>query len=269
VRFLCDDPGAKIALGAPGDTGVPVGVLDRVTAEPGATVVLEVAGKTDPVVTLDVSTRQELSLPIHGPLRIVTELARSEPSALGAGSSLSAYEVRLAASDRMIQVRSGEQGIVLVVRPAAGSGGDLLNAWLPVQSVQFVDEQIGGEITSPLLGSGRLRYPDYPDVPPVVVAEDEFVVMNRATGMVLQRMALQHKAPGLQLTLEGRLAEGAIGRPDPGSAPGARTGVWFDPRLTWLQTVRHGSYGVGVGALALWALSTAWLGHRRWKKPTY
>ena len=265
IRFTCDDPGAKVTLADAGDTGAVIGALDRVVAEPGATVIVEVHGQTIPVVTLDVSTRQQLSLPIHRSLRIVTELVGTEPASLASPSSPSIYEARLPEADRMIRIHSAEEGVVLVMRPTAASASDLLNARLPLESVRFFDEQIGGEIRSAFLESGTLSYPDYPDARPVVIADDEFLDLNRATAMVLRRISLRHNAPGMRLTLEGNLAKGRIGQPDPSTSGAA--GVWFDPRLTLLQTIRYGFSWSAVAAVAAWAMSTTWLGYRRWKTP--
>ena len=247
VRFRCDDRDAKITLTASSEAGRSAGSLDRLSLEPGARVMLDVRGSPSSVVTVDVSTGQQLSLPIPGDVRIVTDLVTVEPSP-GAVSPLAEYEARLHDADRMLRVRTGARGTVLLITPAKESVATFFDTEpsLAIASLQFVDEAVGGRMVTPLLGDGRLGYPEYPRIPALTISGDDFLVLNRTTDMALHALALDSARGALTLTVESLLSEGAIGNPGADGAGGGTRGRWFDPRLTLSDTIRYGS---------LWGLS--------------
>ena len=267
VRFRCDDRDAKITLTASSEDGRSVGSLDRLSLEPGARVMLDVRGSTSSVVTVDVSTGQQLSLPIPGDVRIVTDLVTVEPSA-GPVSPVAEYEARLHEADRMLRVRTGSRGTVLLITPAKESVARFFDTEpsLAIASLQFVDEAVGGRISTPLLGDGRLSYPEYPRIPSVTISGDDFLVLNRTTDMALHALALDSARGALKLTVESLLSEGAIGNPGADGGGGGTHGRWFDPRLTLYATIRYGSPWRLVGIAAAWVMATAWLWYGRWPR---
>ena len=265
VRFRCDDRDAKITLTASSEDGGSVGSLDRLSLEPGARVMLDVRGTTPSVVTVDVSTGQQLSLPIPGDVRIVTDLVTVEPSA-GPVSPVAEYEARLHEADRMLKVRTGSRGTVLLITPAKESVARFFDTEpsLAIVSLQFVDEGVGGRISTPLLSDGRLSYPGYPRLPSVTISGDDFLVLNRTTDMTLHALALDSARGALKLTVESLLLDGAIGNPGADGGGGGTHGRWFDPRLTLYATIRYGSPWRLVGIAAAWVMVTAWLWNGRW-----
>src|SRR6185436_5836849 len=69
LTFACDAPHGTITLRGRTEQLDTLGVLDSVNVEPGATVILDVAGPP-PALTVDVSKASRLNLPVHVPFRI-------------------------------------------------------------------------------------------------------------------------------------------------------------------------------------------------------
>ncbi|HUE89731.1 MAG TPA: toll/interleukin-1 receptor domain-containing protein [Vicinamibacterales bacterium] len=264
VRLRCDDPDAKITLVPAGEVEA-LGSLDRLSTGPGARTVIAVRGATPPVVTMTVSTRQELSFPIFSDLRIIADLVAVEP-ALGSSDSPAFYEARLDQADRMVRVETGERGAVLVITPAPASTTDFFDTDRPlaIESLQFVDEALGGQTVTPFLADGILSYPDYPGAPALTIAGDDFLVLDQTRALELRRLALDSTRAGLLVTVAGLLSDGAIGsaRVAPTAEPDRDR--WFDPRLTVFQTIRYGSPWTIIALGLVWATSTIWSAYGRW-----
>jgi hypothetical protein len=263
VRLRCDDSDAKIRVAPPPGAEAPVGSLDRLDLGPGAHVVLSVAGTGQPVVTLDVSTAQNLSLPLRGDVRVVTDLVTVVPR-LGPESSPAEYDVRLHDADRMLRVETGDRGTVLIVTPVPESVAGFFDAdaALPIESLLFVDESVGGTTVTPFLGQGVLAYPEYPRAPPLDIAGDDFLVLQRTQEMELKGVAVDPQSVGLAVTVEGVLSEASIGpSSEARSGEGAAEG-WLDPRLTLYQAVLYGPWWGGGTIVTLCIAATALLWYR-------
>lgn len=258
VSFACQD-GSTISLQSPTGNGAMLGVLDAVQAQPGSTVVLDVYGEKTPVLTVDVSNPQSLDIPIHGDLRIVTDLTDlvtpPMPDATRATlrSGLSAYRATLPASNHYLHLESSAR-TVLVVTPAADSADSFFrtDTRLPVEGLEFVGEALGGEAAPPL--NGTLRYAEYPSIPGLEFS-GKFLVLGRASNMFISSLAL---APGmLKLTVGGVIAQGAVGRADVETTDPSET---TDVRLTAFQTVYHGPVWRQLAVAAAWLVATlaAW-----------
>ena len=265
VRFRCDDSDAKITLASPSGND-RVGSLDTLSLEPGVRVALDVRGTTSPVVTIDVSTGQALSLPVAGDVRIITDLVTLESSPVPV-VALAEYEARLHDSDRMFRVSTGDRGTVLIVTPTSDSAAGFFDTEPPIAigTLQFIDQTVDGETVTPFLGDGTLGYPDYPRMPLVTISGTDFLVLNRTTAMELHALALEPAQAALALTVEGLMAEGAIGSSTAPATNGDEPrGRWFDPRLTLYQVIRYGSPWKIVAIIGAWVMATIWAVYGRW-----
>ncbi len=258
VSFKCQE-GSTISLQAPAGNGAMLGVLDKVQAQPGSTVVLDVYGQQNPVLTVDVSNPQSLDIPIHGDLRVVTDLtdivAPPMPDATRRTlrSGLSAYRATLPASNNYLHLVSGGR-TVLVVTPTTDSAASFFrtDSRLPVEALEFVGEALGGDAAPPL--NGTLHYAEFPGIDGLEFS-GKFLVLSRASNMFISSLAL---APGmLKLIVGGVIAQGAVGRADADTADPSGA---VDVRLTAFQTVYHGPVWMKLAVVAAWFAATfaAW-----------
>jgi hypothetical protein len=166
-----------------------------------------------------------------------------------------------------VHVDSGDRGVALAITPAAAGIGGFFDTetGIPVDSLQFVDEALGGNTITPFVENGAIGYPDFPGIPAVVVGAHEFLRLNRTMDMFIRRAVLEPTHPALEVALEGTLVEGAVGSPDSAVRDGSAKGRWRDARLTLLQSIRHGPGWQIVAVVAAWALSTTWSGYEIWK----
>ncbi len=264
VSFTCQD-GSTLTLQGTAGTGALLGTLDKVQAAPGSTVVLDVYGQREAVLTLDVSNRQSLDMPIHSDVRIVTDLTDlASPPVPDATrrtlrSGLSTYRATLPPNNNFVHLETGAR-TVLVITPTKDSAATFFRTGsrLPVESLEFIGEAFGGEAAPPL--SGHLGYADYPGLPGVEFS-GKFLVLSRASNMFISRLALE---PGmLKLTVGGVIAKGAVGSADADTADPSGS---LDVRLTAFQTVYHGPVWMPLAVGALWLIATVaawWLGLAR------
>jgi hypothetical protein len=277
VRFRCVDRDSKLTLDSPMDpsagatppnpaTAATLGSFDRLDLEKGTTVALEAAGTDWPVVTIDLSTsKMNLDLPILRELQLTAEYVETEP-AQSSGVSLPTFGARLSDTDRMFHVQTGDRRTTLIVTPAADVETFFDDRTrIPVEKLQFIQETAAG-LASAFLVDGSLTYPDYPDVPVVPIRGEDFLVLSEAKDLEISKLGLSRQPVGLAMTIEGRIAGAAIGRPAAGAATEERTGRWSDPRLTVYQILRHGPLWSLVAAVAIWGLGTTWVWYERWKK---
>jgi hypothetical protein len=277
VRFRCVDRDSKLTLDSPMNspagaaapnpaTAATLGSFDRLDLEKGTTVALEAAGTDWPVVTIDLSTpKMNLDLPILRELQLTAEYVETEP-AQSSGVVLPTFAATLSDTDRMFHVQSGDRRTTLIVTPAADVETFFDDRTrIPVEKLQFIQETSAG-LASAFLVDGRLTYPDYPDVPVVAIRGEDFLVLSEAKDLEISKLGLSRQPVGLAMTIEGRVAVAAIGRPAAGAATEERTGRWSDPRLTVYQILRYGPLWSLVAAVAIWGLGTTWVWYERWKK---
>jgi hypothetical protein len=236
-------------------------VLDSVQLMPGTRVVIAVDGDA---VTLDVSRGQPLAVPIHADMRIVSELADVAPR-IGARSPVEIYLARLSPADRMVRVTTDDGGFVLVVRPTPDAALGFFDDARPkpVDSVRFVDEAFGA-ITSSSVADGTLIYPDYPQVPSLRLAANEFVSLRETNEMMLRSLQLDAQVQAVRVVLDGNFAQGSVGAADTGAAA-ERLVRAVDPRLTVYEVIRHGPRWNLLAIVVVWAMGTTWSAYERWK----
>lgn len=268
ASFACT-ANSKIRLRAAAEPDRPIGALDRVRADPGASVVIAVDGPGDPVVTLDVATRQSLHVPIHQELLVTAELAEGRYETAGAAAAAlgpagyATYRVRVPEDNRFLDLET-DAPTVLVVSPAGESARELLRADpLPVDGLALYGPE-SLEAGTPL--PPRSVRVEYPGLPPGLAREIEnaFVRLVRVSDLVIRRMSIE--PDGLRLDVEGIVQEGAIGKPE-AAAPDRL--AWQDLRLSALQALRHGPWWrVGL-VLVIWlaaSLAAWWLvGREAWR----
>lgn len=257
VRLLCRDPAAKLTLQNPDPAAGRLGVLDRIRFAPGAQVVLEVSPGREPALSVEMETPQELSLALGPELEIVADFIQPEGIVVPFSADLLTYRARLPEARRTLDITSGEQGLVLIVAPQQGQLAELFlkPLDLPLASVELLEENLEGKLTSPLRDKAVLSYPDYPSVPVVTIEADEAVGLGGLSQARLRSLELDAKRQALRAVFDGIVERAA-----------SRSGeLVSDRRLTVFHRVRH-SWRWGLIAVAVaWLLPTTWGAFEVWK----
>jgi hypothetical protein len=277
IRLLCYDADAKVSLWRAPEGPVlrvsgEVGLLDGVRFRPGTRVMLEVRStpaqadeqrEPEPVLTVDVSTPQELSLSIQREeFKITTELVSIEPSTLDSNLPLATYRVRRDPAFETLTVSAHERGPVLIITPTKHAAQNLFDndTSIPVESLQFVDEKTGGGV-KPALKSWTLAYPEFPEIKPKEPKDgSQFLVLSEMTDTEVWLQGLAPDLSGLEVTVEGNLEKGVTGRPD-AATPNQGGGRWEDLRLTKAETIVHAPrWMLVLSALgSMIVITSAWL----------
>jgi hypothetical protein len=258
ITFPCRDPEAKLTLRSSDPATTSAGALGHVLLDPRAQVILEVAPGREPAVSLEIETPQDLQIPVSPALELVADFV--EPAGIAApfpGTPLT-WRARIPEAHPFLAVTSGEHGLVLIVAPAPGRAADLFaeKPDLPLTALELLEENLQGDLTSPLRGSARLSYPDFPDLPPVTIEPDKKLGLGALSQARLIHLSFDAGKATLRAGFEG-IAE----------RPASRTGDLIqDHRLTLFHTVYHNWRWAALAAAAAWLASTTWAGYEAWKK---
>lgn len=264
VRFVCDEPGAKLTFEAPGRTGDGVGILDRLPLAPGREVILEVPADPEPTVNFEVPEARSFSLSAVGPVVEVTaDLTRPAGLPLPFSGTPLTYRARLPESRRTVEVESGP-GLTLLLTPPRQPGAKVFRNELdlPLAGVEVLDH-LEGDFASPLRGPAKLSYPDYPTVPAVTLEAGSFFGLAGLSEASLRSLSIGKvkDEDGRETAALVARFEGVVDR-----AEGKSGELRRDHRLTRFDTFRHSSRWGWIAAAAAWALSTTLAAREIWKK---
>ncbi len=258
VKLSCHDPAAKLTLRNPNPAAGRLGLLDRIRFAPGSQVIFEVSPGREPALSLEIETPQDLSLALGRDVEFEADFIEPEGIAVPFPGDLLTWRAQLPEARRILEVTSGEHGLVLIVTPARGQAAELFRKQLdlPLTSVELLEEDLQGTLNTPLRDKATLSYPEYPDIPAVTIEKDETVVL---------RGLLQAQLRGLDFDIE----KGALRARFDGIAKRAstRAGAFTrDHRLTLSATFLHSSRWKLIAVVAAWLVSTTWAAFGAWKK---
>lgn len=264
--FRCG-PESSVRVSAPTDQRIRAGALGQLTADPGRPVVLSVAGGNVPELSVDVGTRQTLTVLTAPEVRLETDfvdLAEPPPPAPIRSQLKNGTTTYLATLDQArpaIDVVTADR-VELIVMPTVGD---------PIADLTLMDEDApplavralqvtGGDTLSdrPLPIAGvAMSYPGVARAP-VTALSDAALAVAPDLELTVHRLALT--ATGLNVTVRGLVRT----RDEVRLASDATR---VDPRLTALQRVYYGPGWLVASAFsaAVWLASTLalWWGLRR------
>lgn len=119
-----------------------------------------------------------------------------------------------------------------------------LGTALAIGEVEFLMQGPDGELDSALVAPGKIVYPDYPEIEPIVLNQSDFVEPGELRDVMLARLTLDPQKGGLDLLLEG-------------VAEKSTTGTGRDYRLTVFDTMWHGPRTTVLFAILAWAFSVS------------
>jgi len=256
VKLSCDDPAAKLTLKSSDPGAAQAGILDRIHFKPSSEVILEVSPGRPPALRLEIGTPQELNLLLGRDLKFVADFVEPEGIALPFPGNLHTWRAQLPEGRRTLHLTSGEQGLVLIVTAARGTQLFRSPLDLPLASVELLQEELEGPLTSALRDKARLSYPEYPAIPAVTIEPDEAIGLGGLAQTRLQSLDFDTGQGMLRARLDG-IAERATSR------AGAFT---RDHRLTLFHTFRYSWRWGLIAVAAAWLVSTTLAAVEVWKK---
>jgi hypothetical protein len=259
VTLLCDDPSAKLTLNNPGPAGARPWVLDRIPLAPGSQVVLEISPGREPALSLEIETPQKLSFVVGPDLEIVTDFIKPEGITVPFPGDLLTWRARLPESRRSLEITSGEHGMVLIVTPTQDQAAQLFREPLdlPLASVETLEENLEGTLTSPLRDNVTLSYPDYPGIPAVTIEKDEAVGLGGLSQARLRSLTFDAGKGALRARFDGVVKHAASRS---GELPAN------DHRLTLYHTFRYSWRWRLIGMVAVGIASAALAAFEIWNK---
>lgn len=259
IQLVCRDPAAKLTLQNPDPATAQLGTLADIRIAPGAQVILEISSDPDPALTFELTTRQQLTLALAPTIELVTDLLKPEGIDLPLQANPLTFRAHLPESRRMLDLTGSEHGLVLVLTPPPNQLGGLFREKLdlPLTSIQLLEEDLGGELETSLRDTATLKYPEYPTISAVEIAQHEVIDLNGLTKTRLHHLEIttSGERAALHATLEG-IAEHAK----------TRAGDFVtDHRLTLFHTFRYSWRWEALVVFALWLIPTTWAAYEVWK----
>jgi hypothetical protein len=224
---------------------------------------LEVLPGQEPTLSLEIETPQDLHLKLASDFELVADFVQPDGVSVPFPGDLQTYRAKLKEANRTFDITSGERGLVLIVTPVRDQLANLFADPLdfPLASVEVLQEELEGKLTSPLRDKITLRYPDDPAVPAVIIEKGKTVGLG---GLSQARLSSLEFDPKLDPEKGGALRASFEGIVDHAAS---RSGEFTsDHRLTLFDTFRYSRPWGLVAVVGAWRLSTNWAALGVWKK---
>jgi hypothetical protein len=236
-----------------------VGILDRVWAQPGAEVTLEVSGKQAIHLTVKVAHQQSFAvLGFHEPFRLTTRYSQvSGIDGVPYKADSLTYRAELPENSPLIEIISQPSALVLALTMLADIGLEPFSkGGIPVTALHFTRQNSRGTPETTLVKEGVITYPDYPKVEKVSIHPRDFVSLDGLKQFRIEEMTLAPEHPGMRLLLTG--VAGYI-RTGSGAFP-------VDRRLTQFDALWHTPRLMALFSLVTWVFPTTVAGYRLFKE---
>ena len=119
----------------------------------------------------------------------------------------------------------------------------LFQKMVSTQEIEFIWEDIeqGQRVAdTTLLAEGKMSYPEYPKIEPIVVKESNFVLLDKTDEFLVERMDFDSEQRGFKIRLSGLAKNSVVTYPK--GFPAQRK----DHRLTISETLGQGSKFTGI-----------------------
>lgn len=235
------------------------GILDRVWAQPGAEVTLEVSGKQAIHLTVKVAHQKSFAvLGFHEPFRLIARYSQvSGIDGVPYKADSLTYRAKLPENSPLIEITSQPSSLVLTPTIVAGKGLEPFSrGGIPVTALHFTRQNPRGAPETTLLKEGVITYPDYPKVEKVSIHPRDFVSLDGLKQFRIEEMALAPELPGMRLLLNGVAGHVRTGS---GAFP-------IDRRLTQFDALWHTPRLMALFSLVTWVFPTTVAGYRLFKE---
>jgi hypothetical protein len=248
---------ALIVEKAPGTNSA--GILDRLWAQPGAVVTLEISGKQAIRLTIKVAHQKSFAvLAFHEPFRLMARYSqvRGTDGVPYKADSLM-YRAELPENSPLIEITSQPSSLVLTLMMSAGKGLEPFSkGGIPVTALHFTRQNPRGAPETTLVKEGVITYPDYPKIEKVSIHPRDFVSLAGLKQFRIEEMALAPELPGMRLRLNGVARYARTGS---GAFP-------IDRRLTRFDALWHTPHLMALFSLVTWVFPTTVAGYRLFKE---
>ena len=121
------------------------------------------------------------------------------------------------------------------------------NSSIPITAVSFLQQGPAGKRLTSLVARGTLRYPAYPQLPPIAFEPPDVLNLEQLEKFLIQQISFDQQAKGLRLRLHGIANTISTGSQE----------FSADHRLTVFDIVWNHKQLWILGAILLWMVSTS------------
>jgi hypothetical protein len=236
-----------------------VGTLDRVWAQPGAEVMVEVSGAKAQVLTIKVDRREAFAtLSLREPFQLITEYCRlGGVTRLPYRADSLTYRAQLPQHSPIIEIMGQPRSLVLIAAISPGGTSKLFfQGGIPVTALDFTRQSSRGDRDTTLVKDGEITYPDYPKIAKASFKASEFVGLDGLQKFHITEVALDPSHQGIRFHLNGIVAH---------VSSGSRA-FSKDHRLTRFDILWENPRWVVLSSIVLWVFPTTVGGYRLYKE---
>jgi hypothetical protein len=142
-----------------------------------------------------------------------------------------------------LTVTGRDQSLKIIFTTPVQKSFPIFQNTISTQELEFIWEDIeqGQRVAdTTLLAEGKMSYPEYPKIEPVVVKESSFVLLDKTDEFLVERMEFDAEQRGFKIRLSGLAKQAVVTYPK--GFPAQRK----DHRLTIAETLGQGSKFVGI-----------------------
>jgi len=142
-----------------------------------------------------------------------------------------------------LTVTGRDQALKIIFTTPVQKSFPLFQKMVSTQEIEFIWEDIeqGQRVAeTTLLAEGKISYPEYPKIEPIVVKESNFVLLDKTDEFLVERMDFDSEQRGFKIRLSGLAKNSVVTYPK--GFPAQRK----DHRLTVAETLGQGSKFVEI-----------------------
>lgn len=209
IKLAGETPNAVLSISAKEVNVKALGTLDPIRASHGSDVTLQVAGKSNSTITIqletkDVSSVLSVVLAIPGTFQLTTD----NTSIRGIGmlpyqkDSLT-YRVQAREDNPFVLLKgTGSLGINVQI-PLQEKDSFFSTVAIPISALDLTRQDDSGNRVSAVVTGGEISYPDYPNIKKVLFEAPDFVVLDQLEQFHIKKMSLDSLRKGIRLRLGG------------------------------------------------------------------
>ena len=218
-------------------TSTKFGILENLLVEPAAEVILKTEHETAVIAIGEAKNNPSAHLSYPTPFRAVPDQCEEVQ-----GFDISAI-MGLSRRNPYLTVTGRDHSLKIIFTTPVQKYFPIFQQTISTKELEFIWEDIEQEqrvakIT--LLAEGKISYPEYPKIEPVVVKESNFVLLDKTDEFFAERMDFDSEQRGFKIRLSGLAKQAVVTYPK--GFPAQRK----DHRLTIAETLGQGSQFVGV-----------------------
>jgi len=218
------------------------GILQNLRVEPAAKVTLSTATSQTEHETLVIAIEEAKNNPVARLLHRTAFQLIPDHCEEVQGVDIPAI-AGLSRRNPFLTVTGSDHALKIIFTTPVQKSFPIFQKMISTQELEFIWEDIeqGQRVAdTTLLAEGKMSYPEYPKIEPIVVKESNFVLLDKTDEFLVERMDFDSEQHGFKIRLSGLAKNSVVTYPK--GFPAQRK----DHRLTIAETLGQGSQFVGV-----------------------